>query len=303
MAKTPHNKGGRDASPSDNPARHWGGVPTGDGLFDDAVDQCGDANDRHYSADPVESSRLRILALGHEKPNPDQGDDDDGRVDQEHGSPGVIAQKPSGDQRAKREPEEGARRCEAHGAGSLLRGEHARQDGERERHDERRADTHQRPHHDERGCGCYLAGDERRYAEDGQSHKKETLAAVAVAQDARRKQEAAERERIGGRNPLEIAGAGAELRGEGRQGGDEDGRVEANDEAANDEGGERPPTARAALSGRLDVGLANLGVHGRHLLGTSHSKFLVTPKIKLPYKVVTTPPCPPPEGEGNTMGP
>src|SRR5207245_7373497 len=97
--------------------------------------------------------------------------------------------------------------------------------------------------------------------------------------DAGRKQETAERECVGGRNPLQITGAGAQGRGEGGKRRDQDGRVQSDDEATDDQGGEGPPAARPVCH--------------------SHSKVGVTPKIKLAYKVVTCPtPSLPPSGGG-----
>src|ERR1700674_648183 len=119
MAEVPDDKRREDQGPGDNPAQHPGVGPTMDRLFDDAIDQRSDANYRQQAAHPVEGSRLRILALRHEKPDADQGDDDDRRIDQKDGSPGVMAEEPAGDQRAKREAEKGARRRDADAAGTL----------------------------------------------------------------------------------------------------------------------------------------------------------------------------------------
>ena len=213
MAHIPEDKYGQDRYATDDPSQYPWVAPTMDRLLDDPIDEGSDADHGEDSADPIEGSRLRILAFRDQEPHAEQRNDHDRRVDQENGSPGVMGQQPAGDQRAKREAEEGAGRRDADGARPFLCREKAWQDRQGERHDEGGSDAHECAHGDQGGGRCRLARDHRCDTEDGEPGEKQPPTAVAVAQDTGRKQETPERQGICGGDPLKIAGGRPQLRG------------------------------------------------------------------------------------------
>src|SRR4029077_1496554 len=125
MAQVPDHEGGEDHGPRDDPDQDpWVG-PAMDGLLDDAVEQRGKARHGEQPANRVEGSRVRVLALRYEEPDAEQREDDDRRIDQEDGSPGVVGQQKAGEWRPEREAKEGPSRRGTDGAGTFLRREHA----------------------------------------------------------------------------------------------------------------------------------------------------------------------------------
>ena len=117
---------------------------------DDAVDERAQADHRQHRPERVEPPVLGIARLGHDQPQPHQGERDDRQVHQEDRAPvEVLEQQPAGE---RPEGDADARRARPHRDGPLPLGrvgERVRDDRQRRREDQRGADAGEPAHGDE----------------------------------------------------------------------------------------------------------------------------------------------------------
>ena len=135
-----------------------------------------------------------------------EGDDADRDVDPEHRAPREVLEQQAAGDRADGHGETGEAGPDGDRPAPLAGiAEHVGQDRQRRRHDQRAADAHERP------AGDQVDGrrrQRRRGRADGEQHDADlqgALAAEAVAEAARREQQAGEDERVGVDDPLDLA--------------------------------------------------------------------------------------------------
>ena len=123
-------------------------------ALDDGVDERAEPDDRQHRADRVERRCRGVLRLRHEDPPGDEGDGDDRQVDEEHRAPPEVLEQQAGRDRSERRAGPGDAGPQGDRLGPLPGREHVGQDRQRRRHDERRADAHDRPGDDEHRRAC-----------------------------------------------------------------------------------------------------------------------------------------------------
>ena len=131
------------------PAPLWG--------LDDRPDDRDQPGDREAGSDRVEPAGLAVAGLRDEPGAGDQRGDDDRHVDPEDGAPVEVLEQDSAGERAEDDPD-----ARHGGPGGdrlrpLVRREDRRDDRERRGHDERAADSHQRPGGGQRSWCCRRA--------------------------------------------------------------------------------------------------------------------------------------------------
>ncbi|CAA9552762.1 MAG: hypothetical protein AVDCRST_MAG49-1931, partial [uncultured Thermomicrobiales bacterium] len=113
-----------------------------------------------------------------------EGADPDRHVDQEDPVPAGVLDEQAADDRAERQAGDRDRRPDAERAAALLRREGLGDQGERERHDQRRADPLQGPHRDQDLDALGEGGDQRGAGEDGDADQEPAPAAEPVTEAA-----------------------------------------------------------------------------------------------------------------------
>jgi hypothetical protein len=186
------------------PRQHVGVEPAADRRLDDPCDEAEQPQRREGGAHGVEG-RVPAPRRRHDPGRRGRRDHRERHVDREHGRPREpLEQRPREEQPDDRP---GARDAgpDADGAAALVLRKDVRDDGEGGRHDERRADADHGSQRDQPARVADEDGGQRRDAEDGQADLEDALAAEAVAERARRKQEAGEDERVRVHDPLQLA--------------------------------------------------------------------------------------------------
>jgi hypothetical protein len=127
------------------------GSPATSGAFDDPEEQRDEADCREQGAEHVEAWRVLVARLGDEQHDRDDRDDADWHVDEEDRSPPVVLEQVAANQRADRDAQAGhsCPQCDRPRP-LVVTVEDVRDDRERRRHDERRAETLHAAQEDER---------------------------------------------------------------------------------------------------------------------------------------------------------
>ena len=243
------------ALPGDEPGEQGGGQAEGDdrrrrgpavlGSLDDGPDERADGGDRQDRAERVEALDRRVPRVGHERAAIST------RATATTGTL-IISTEPHQKCSSSQPPVTGPRATArpavaAHTAiadGPLLGdGEDVDEDRQRGREHQRRADAHRGPPADQGvgRAGGRAEGGER--GEQGQAAHQHPLAPDAVAEAAGGHQQAGEDEDVGVDDPLQLAGRGAELGGQRRQGDVDDRAVEHDDEHRRAQHAEDQPAA------------------------------------------------------------
>ena len=167
----------------------------------------------------------------------------------------MLEQQAAGD-RAEGDGDAGGGRPHGDRRGPLLRRrEDVDEDRQRGREHQRRADAHRAP---ASAISCLGLSDGAPSAENAANRARPTcisaLAAEAVAEAAGGHQQAGEHEDVGVDDPLQLAGRGAELGGQRRQGDVDDRAVEDDDEHGRAEHGQDEPAAAVGWGGAGDGG-------------------------------------------------
>ncbi len=212
------------------------------GALDDGVHEGAQADDRQAGADQVERLLLRVLRPRDEPGAEHEGGDDHRHVDEEDRAPPEVLEQPAGGDGADGRATAGDAGPDRDGLRPFVGGEDVGEDRQRRRHDEGGGDTHDRPGDDHRGRRVGEAGHHRADEEQGEAGLEGALAAEAVAEGPGGEEEAGEDERVGVDHPLELAGRGVEVAGQGGDGDVEAGVADDDDQQAGAEHGQdRPP--------------------------------------------------------------
>src|SRR5207253_4402607 len=114
----------------------------------------------------------------------DEPDDPDRDVQEEDRLPAEVLDHPAAERRSKREREAGDAGPQADRAGALLRRERDREDRERARQQQRRADALRGAEADQHAARTREPARERGEREDREPREEHALTSVAVSQDA-----------------------------------------------------------------------------------------------------------------------
>ncbi len=163
------------------------------------------AGDGDRAAEVVAAMRVLVLRLRHEAERRDERDDAHGHVDEEDPRPRERLRQPAAEHEAERRTADGDRRPYAERLRALpALGERRRDDRQRRRGDERRAEALERAEADQHPRARREPVQERRGREDDEADEEEPLAAEQVTGTTAEQQEAAEDERVRVDDPLQV---------------------------------------------------------------------------------------------------
>ncbi len=175
-------------------------------------------------------------------------DDRDGRhdhVDDERPPPRVVGGEEAAEHWAERRARAGDGAPHGERGGALAALERARDDRERCRQHQRRAEAFDdRLADDELGHRARHRREQRSRAEQSGADDEDAPVAVDIAEPSTDDQERRERERVAGDDPLQARQGGVEVAQDGGDGHVEHGVVEHHDERGDDHDGERDPAPR-----------------------------------------------------------
>ena len=117
-----------------------------------------------------------------------------------------MIKQPAAQDRAEREAEESGAAHGSDRARPLLRREHHRHHRERERHDDGGGQAERDPGRDQLAAARGVGAGERRQSEQHQRPEQQLLAAVPVAEQARRQQGRGQHQAVGVEEPLRVTG-------------------------------------------------------------------------------------------------
>ena len=166
--------------------------PSVAGALDDGVDERAQPDDRQQRTDGVERSRLPVLRLRHEHGPGAKCEHDDGQVDEEDRPPPVVLEQQPGGERADRRAGPRDARPDGDRLGPLAGREDVGEDRQGRRHDERRADAHDRPGRDHLAGGVGERAEQRAEPEHDEAELEGALAAEPVTEGAGGEEEAGE---------------------------------------------------------------------------------------------------------------
>ena len=189
-----------------NAAMIVGARPALGRSFDDAVDQREQADDRQRPRRRGRAAGATGHATSGAGTHPrSRRDRDDRQVHEEDRAPVEVLEQESSADRPQRDADAGDRGPVGDRATPLFGREHVGDERQRARHDERAADSHDRPGRDQLLGRRGERREQRAGAEHDHAELQRTLAAEAVAEAARREQQTREHERVRVDHPLELA--------------------------------------------------------------------------------------------------
>ena len=190
----------------------------------------------------------------HEEQRADDCDRHDDHVDPERPPPRVVGGEEAADHRAERDADARGRTPHRERGAAFPAAERAREDRERRRHHQRRADAlDDRFAEHELGHRLRDGGDERSQAEQRGADDEDAAVAVHVAEPSADDQQRRERERVAGDDPLQRRQGGVELAQDGRDRDVQHRVVEHHDERGEDDDREREPAARVGVVVRFEA--------------------------------------------------
>jgi hypothetical protein len=215
--------------------------------LDDRVDDGRDGGGGQQRAEDVEPAEHLAGRGGHDREHGDECGGDEGHVDPEGAAPAERLQQRAAGDRADQHADAGRGGPDAERLGPLVRREHAGDDRQGGRHDERRAETHDRPPADELGGGAGEPGDRRAAGEDDQAADERAPRAHPHAEAAGQDQRRGEDQRVRVGDPLQVGGGGLQRPGERRQRGVEHRVVQRDGHEGEAENAQCGPAPRVGL--------------------------------------------------------
>ena len=226
----------RDQPHTGRQSREHDGIgPPVRGSLDDAEYQRRRTGHGGEDPEPVQRRCMRVDRFGQQHHTGNQGGDTDRDVDQKHRAPPEMLQQPATDDRPQRQPDTQCTDPHRDRAATLVGAEQGRQDPQRQRHDDRGPDAHERAGGDQRAGGPAESGPGRGGDEGDQTYQQQPFATVAVTEAAGGQHERGEDQGVGVDDPLQLGGARAEVLGQGGQGDVENHQVQPDGEQGDDQ--------------------------------------------------------------------
>ncbi len=232
-------------------------APAAPRALDQAADQRAEAADAQRGAARVDAGGGGVPGLGEQE---EAGGDAEGgqwHVEQEDRAPPVVVQQHAADQRPQRHARGQRGGDGGDGPGTFLGAEEGREDGERERRDQGRAQAHEDAGGDQRSRRAGEGAQDGGRQQDPEAHDEHAAPAEPVAEEPGRDHRGGEDDEERVDDPLLLTGRRVQFDGEGGQRDVEDRGVEAEHQDGDGQGGERPPAARVGgcrtVHGRLRV--------------------------------------------------